>query len=385
MKKAIAKLSKVLYKAMCIFPLKKILVFESHPDYACNTYPVFIYVKNHYPKYKCVWQLKDGLEKHPMADDVFYIGDLSAIGKIKRIYYRAFAKAFVSCNNYIQKYRKDQISLFLTHGSKTKKTRGIYEMGDKVDYILVQSHFFDEIICYEYNAKPEQLVYLGFPRNDYFYLDNWETSRKLNLPDESEYIIWLPTFRKHKKHSKEYSSGYNNLGIPLLYTVEDLTRLNDYLQEKNLYIVYKPHPAQDVSVLKASSLSNIKIINDKFLGERDLQLSQVLAGSSALLTDYSSVFFDYILLDKPIGTTTDDIDAWKESRGFAFDLDAMYDKSTQRIPDYDTLIKFLDNVLSGNDDKVDGRREIRELTNTYYDGDSAKRVVDFLMEKIENK
>ena len=42
-------------------------------------------------------------------------------------------------------------------------------------------------------------------------------------------------------------------------------------------------------------------------------------------------------------------------------------------------------MLSGKDDKADGRREIRELTNTYYDGKSAKRVVDFLMEKIGEK
>ncbi len=387
MKKLLLKLYKILIKILCFLPMKNIIVFESNPDYACNTYPVFKYIKEHYHEYKCVWMVNKGSEKHPLADDVLYLYDKGLINLIKKFYYRLFAKAFISCNRFQQmiKYRDKQVSIFLTHGSKTKKTRGSYEMGTCVDYILVQSHFFDDIICYEYNAKPEQLCYLGFPRNDYFYSKNVNLNDRLNVNADAKYIVWLPTFRKIANGRTDAISCYNNLGIPLVYSNDDLKKLNDYLQEKNLYIIYKPHPAQDISVLKATSLSNIKIISDKFLGERDLQLAEVLAESSALLTDYSSVFFDYILLDKPIGTTTDDIDAWKESRGFAFDLDAMYDKSTERLPDLDSLIGFLDNTLSGADEKREGRREARDLTNTYFDGNSAKRVVDFLMEKINKK
>ncbi len=385
MKRLFYKFAKKLYSFLTFLPLKNILVFESQPDFACNTYPVFLYVKKHFPKFKCVWMVVGESKRHSLADVMIGRHDMSLVNRIKRAYYRFFAKAFISCNNYMEKEREDQISLFLTHGSKTKKTRGIYEMGDKVDYILVQSHFFDDIVCYEYNAKPEQLVYLGYPRNDYFYHVADNTAQRLGLPGGSRYVIWLPTFRDHMRFKKNYESCYNNLGIPLLYTVEALHDLNEYLKKNNLFILYKPHPAQDISVLKASSLSNLLIINDQYLRDADLQLSEALAGSEALLTDYSSVFFDYILLDKPIGTTTDDIERWKESRGFAFDLDAMYDKSTQRIPDYNTLIAFLDNVLSGRDDKRQGRQEIRELTNTYYDGDSAKRVVEFLMGEIKKK
>ncbi len=384
MRKLISSIYRAVIKVLMFLPLKKIVVFESNPDYACNTYPVFLQIKQAHPEYKCVWQVKKESGKHPLADDAIYTDDSSLMNAVKKFYYRLFAKAFVSCNKYMKKYRKDQVSLFLTHGSKTKKTRGIYEMGDKVDYILVQSHFFDDIVCYEYNAKPEQLVYLGYPRNDYFYRAADNIAQRLGLPQGSRYVIWLPTFRKSLGGNDGEATG-NNLGVPLLYTVEALNALNDYLKEQNLFILYKPHPAQDISVLKASSLSNLLIINDQYLRDADLQLSEVLADSEALLTDYSSVFFDYILLDKPIGTTTDDIERWKESRGFAFDLDAMYDKSTQRIPDYNTLIAFLDNVLSGYDDKRQERQEIRELTNTYYDGDSAKRVVEFLLEKVGEK
>ena len=67
-----------------------------------------------------------------------------------------------------------QVSLFLCHGSKTKRTRGSYEVGEGIDYINVQSHFFDEIITYEYNCDKSRLVYLGYPRCDYLYLKSEE-------------------------------------------------------------------------------------------------------------------------------------------------------------------------------------------------------------------
>ena len=384
MRKLLQKLCRILIKVLCFLPMKNMIVFESNPDYACNTYPVFTYIKEHYPKYKCVWVVNEGTKKHPLADGVVYLNAKGLKHKLKKAYVFLFARAFVSCNRYQQKYRKKQISLFLTHGSKTKKTRGIYEMGDKVDYILVQSHFFDDIICYEYNARPAQLLYLGYPRNDYFYGEVGDVTKKLALPADSKYVIWLPTFRK-TIGGTDGETAKTNIGIPLIYSIDALQKTNDYLKQKNLYIIYKPHPAQNIAFLKATSLSNIKIISDKFLSERGLQLAEVLAASAALLTDYSSVYFDYILLDMPIGTTTDDIDAWKQSRGFAFDLDAMYDKSTERLPDLDSLLAFLDKTLAGVDEMKEGRREARDLTNTYFDGDSSKRVVDFLMEKIDRK
>ena len=129
-------------------------------------------------------------------------------------------------------------------------------------------------------------------------------------------------------------------------------------------------------------MSNIRIISDQDLADRGLQLYEVLAGSSALITDYSSVYFDYLLLNRPIATTTDDMEAWKQMTGFAFDLDAFYDRSTTRCPDLDALLSFLAGLQTGKDDKAAGRKEIRELTNMWNDGNSARRVAEFIKEKI---
>lgn len=175
---------------------------------------------------------------------------------------------------------------------------------------------------------------------------------------------------------------YDSIGMPLVYSQEQLSRLDGFLAQRNLYLLFKPHPAQDISGLKAADLSHIRILTDEKLAQMDLQLYQVLGASAGLITDYSSVFFDYLLTDKPIATTTDDIEDWKGMTGFAFDLDAFLDKATTRVPTLEALEAHLDALVSGKDDKAAGRKEIRELTNTYFDGNSAQRVADFIIEKL---
>ena len=380
----VKKLKQLIWK----LPLQNILVFESVPEFACNTYPVFLELKKQLPNYKMVWFLPEGAENIGGADAVFSYSDKGLSRKLRQCWYAYFAKAFISCNGIYEKRRPDQLSLFLCHGSKTKKTRGRYEVGDDVDYVNVQSHFFDDIITYEYNCPAEKLVYLGYPRCDWFFEPEQvirEKVRKLDICSADRYLVWLPTFRKHKRVAQDGQMSlekYGSMGMPLVYSPEDLKELNTFLAQTRTCILYKPHPAQDISGLKSADLSHIRIINDRELADRGLQLYEVLAGSSGLITDYSSVYFDYLLLDRPIATTTDDIDEWKKMTGFAFDLDAFYDRSTVRCPDLNALIDFLHGVCQGKDEQNEGRREIRELTNMWNDGLSAQRVAAFIKEKI---
>lgn len=377
----------MLKKCLWAMPLRNIIVFESIPEFACNTYPVYLELRKMLPDYKMVWLLPEGALNRGGADGVFSFNGKGLWAEFLRRYYTHFAKAFVSCNRIYEKKRPGQVSLFLCHGSKTKKTRGRYEIGENVDYVNVQSHFFDEIITYEYNCPADKLVYLGYPRCDWLFENPDAIAQKVRRLEHngSRYVVWLPTFRKHKnaKRADQMSlEKYGSMGMPLVYSPEDLKKLNGFLAEQDLCILYKPHPAQDISSLKAAGLSHIRIISDRDLADRDLQLYEVLAGSSGLITDYSSVYFDYLLLDRPIATTTDDIEEWKQMTGFAFDLDAFYDRSTSRCPTLDALLDFLKKAIQGDDEKAEGRREIRELTNMWNDGNSAKRVAEFIREKI---
>lgn len=378
-------LLRLLRRILHYLPVGKTILFESNPDFACNTYPVFRRMQDSMKGYRLVWLTKKRENCDGRLGKGIYAGDdASFLDRAVLEWYLNRCNVMISSNVFQQKRKPKQVFLFLTHGSKTKKTRGLYEMGDDVDFINVQSHFFDDIITYEYNCKKEQLVYLGYPRCDCFFSGNVPDVRALLHTESNEkYVIWLPTFRKMTTGKVDArSEAYNSIGMPIVYSIEKLGELNDFLKSVRLHILYKPHPKQDLTEAKSASLSNFHFISDDDVRAAGLQLYEVIGGSEALITDYSSVFFDYLLLDHPIATTTDDIEEWKNGRGFAFDIEKMYDLATCRVKDQKELLSFLSDVSKGIDRRKEDRRTVRDTTNMHIDGNSAERVVAFIRKSL---
>ena len=106
----------------------------------------------------------------------------------------------------------------------------------------------------------------------------------------------------------------------------------------------------------------------------DGPLYPLVGRADALLTDYSSVYIDYLLLDRPIGFVTDDWDAYRNSRGFVFD-DPRAVMPGPFLTDYAELTTFLSDVASGNDPFQDRRRTLADRFHTYADGQSCERVL----------
>ena len=373
------------------FPLKDILIFESHPSFSCNTYPVFLELRKRLPNYKMVWLVADNSPVPDGVDFTHNLNKFNLVNTFKWHWYRSCARAFISSNRYrpMKKTRDSQLSMSLSHGCKIKKTKKHnYCPGPYVDYLNIQSHFFDDITCYEYEAGINQLVYLGFPRCDWLFAKN-DISRQLStIGVKGDFLIWLPTFRKNVNNlSRDVnSSKYNSMGIPLLYNEEMILDFNKFLKQLNLHVIFKPHPSQDVSTLKRISISNIHIISDKTLANLGIQLYQVIAESKALISDYSSVFFDYLLLNRPIAVTVDDKEEWLKDEGFAYDVDSIFQKTTEHVADLGELCDFIQNVVvDGKDEKSEARQEMCKKVIIHRDGNSAKRVADFVMEKIGAK
>lgn len=363
-------------------PTKRLILFESNPDFACNTYPVFLELRKRLPKYKMVWIVSHTDFIPEGVDDVIILNDRSFRRRLKATYYHFVARAAISCNRFISQFQKKQVNLYLTHGSKTKNTKGRYEPGPSVQYINVQSHFFDDVVVEGYNARKEQLVYLGYPRCDVFFNPPSISAALTKLGIGEKFLIWLPTFRKGG-YVDMSDSEYCNLGMPLVYTHKRLNELDHFLAERDLHILFKPHPVQDISQLVQSNLSHIHILTDAKLAAVRLNLYDVVAHSAALISDYSSVFFDYLLLDRPIAMTTDDIEMWKEQAGFAFDLDALYNQAAFRPNTLEELYEFIQSeLIDGKDSKREGRHTLCQMTNLYQDGHSAERVADFVINHI---
>ena len=97
----------------------------------------------------------------------------------------------------------------------------------------------------------------------------------------------------------------------------------------------------------------------------------------ALLTDYSSVFFDFLLTLKPIGFVIDDISQYGSMRGFTVE-DPLGLMPGHKIYNVDDLKKFIADLVAGVDPYSDERQRINDLANKYQDSQSSTRLMKAL-------
>ena len=188
-------------------------------------------------------------------------------------------------------------------------------------------------------------------------------------------ILWLPTFRNSKALNRNDSTFNFPLGIPIIYSKEDLNLINDYLNKLNVCLLLKLHPAQDTSVFKLDSLTNIIIINDKYLIDRNIELCELYKVTDAMITDYSSVYVDYLLLNKPLGFTQDDFEQYK--KGFSMPNINDY-MPGHKIMNVDDLKKFISDISSNIDNYKEERERVNKIFNKFNDSKSSERLAKYL-------
>lgn len=391
---ALQKARRIKYFPMNLFcgffPTTDAIVLESNPDLACNTFAVYRVMLSHgmNETYKLIWRVHN-----PESYGDYHVKNVEFIDKspkgrkarIKnyRICNRAIAS--ISCNQPLPNYmvNRKQLNIYLDHGSPLKDiTHRGHKIDISCDYLLSQAPFFDEPNLYQYNVKAEQLLHLGIPRNDQLF-QNYDSLQNV-IPELCRFqiiIIWVPTFRVAESGKRCDSRFDFPLGIPVIYSVDQLRHVNSFLQDRNTLLLIKPHPAQDINRLRLIQLSNIYLLsNDRMLSSQ-IQTNELLAQTDAMITDYSGIYYDYLLLDKPIGITLDDFDEYKKTTGFVFEnpLDVLVGEYIHSVEDLET---FIDHVYQNVDLTMEERKKIKERTNQFCDAKSSERVYDFIVSRI---
>lgn len=122
-------------------------------------------------------------------------------------------------------------------------------------------------------------------------------------------------------------------------------------------------------------LTNIVYLENQDLEDNGLQLYEFINCSDALISDYSSVAIDYLLLNRPIGFTLDDYDAYTESRGWVFE-DPLEYMPGEHIYNVQQFEQFVLDIRNGKDDYENQRKAILAKTHNVTDN-YCKRVLDY--------
>jgi CDP-glycerol glycerophosphotransferase (TagB/SpsB family) len=211
-----------------------------------------------------------------------------------------------------------------------------------------------------FNMPPERILPLGIPRTDYFFLVEEHERIKLKFAQlypqlkGKKLILYAPTFR-----GKSY--GREPFHCPI-----DTAELYRTLGQDYAFIVHLHPYLKDTELVVTGPSSFVYRIEDEF----DIQELMILA--DILITDYSSVIFDYSLLGKPMAFFATDLDEYLAERDFYYDYRTL-------IPGpLFTDVKELASWIMGGDFDLEAVARFRDRFFDVADGQASRRVVDYI-------
>ena len=301
------RLKRLLVRLLSLLPGKPVILLESAPPLGDNTGALYrtLLAQGWNDRYRLVWVVPDPAAfRNVHEKNVSFAGTRGTWALLRLFWLRARAAAIVDCNGQLQKLRPETVHLYLTHGSPLKSVHDYYFCDPTTDWALSQAPFFDAVNSYEFHIPLEKLVTLGFPRNDDLF------THKCDLKDIfgaefDRFVVWYPTYRQHKNSLV----ATTDISIPVIHDPAAAAAVNEAARATNTLVIVKPHPAQDLSHIRALELSHLRFIDDGLFAAHGITSYEFLACTDALITDYSSVLFDYLLTGKPVGLTFEDIDA----------------------------------------------------------------------------
>lgn len=231
-----------------------------------------------------------------------------------------------------------------------------YAKDFKYDLIFACSEFDKSIYCSAFNTQPHKVIITGYPRNDLLFSSvNLE-----NPPNKKEFrIIYMPTFRG------DVGSEFNLFKT----TGFDFEKVNSLMKSLNSIFYIKIHPVQVFSTVDIKSVSNMS--NIKFLDNND-DIYEKLGTFDILITDFSGIFFDYLITGRPI------IMAPLEMDDYILNNRDLYFKYMDICPDlpcgtWDEIFYRLENIIQSNNLTTQQYIKLQKMFHLYLDGNSSKR------------
>ncbi|MDE6025499.1 MAG: CDP-glycerol:glycerophosphate glycerophosphotransferase [Lachnospiraceae bacterium] len=346
------------------------IIFESMwgTKYSCNPQALYEYIDKHYPNYECIWSLED--PRTPIKGK----GIRVRRGSQKYYEYLATAKYFVNNVNFEDAYvkRKGQIEIQTMHGTplktvgldvtedfSTEATKEKYiKKNSRWDYLIVQGKFMEGkgYSCYRFDKKT---LTTGYPRTDrLFDIDNsklTDLKKELGLPLDKKLILYAPTWRVK-----------NRFDMML-----DLEKMKEVLKDEYALLIRLHHFSTGGYTVPEDGEFIFDLGNYQYV-ENLYNISDIL------ITDYSSVMFDYALLNKPMIFFTYDMEEYcNKLRGLYID----FEKEAPGTLAY-TSDEVIQAIVNCKEEQEKNRERIQAFHSkflTYENGNSCEKVVQQVM------
>lgn len=328
---------------------------------------------------------KELLEKYPMYKRhfVFKKFDSSAVGKVTYIFHMIHACFHMATSRYfivddyyfpiyVIKPRKEVDIIQLWHSAGALKKFGFSTVGksfgpskEYLKHVSIHSNYTkvfvssSEIIPYfseAFNMPKEQIHPLGVPRTDYFFAEDMIEELRSRLYEtypnlaNKKILLYAPTFRGKSHYQDQFELPF------------DIEEMEGSLGDDYALLIHL-HPYMQ-KALEVSGEGFAYHIKDAFV------IQELLAVSDILITDYSTVFFDYSLLNRPMIFYPYDLEDYKRSRDFYYTYEDII--PGPMAMDTATLIELIKEGLYN----VDQISHFRDRFFDIQDGKATERIVE---------
>ena len=385
----LGKIIRLVYRLSCrLIPCdqKTVLFISFHGrGYSDNPKAIYEYLRSQNQDLNYIWAIKHHKQKNIQIEGAKVIEYFS----IPYFYYLARAKYWVvNCKlpAYILK-KENQVYLQTWHGTPLKRlghdivldnkdatfyrskmsAKEMYETYDidvrKYNYMISPNPYSTNVFESAFQINRERLIETGYPRNDILVNTSKEEievlKEKMGLPKDKKVILYAPTWR---------DNSYVTQGYTFKLQV-DFKKWQDLLSDEYV-VIFKPH----YLIINDFNIQQYKGFVYEASATSDI--AELYLVSDILITDYSSVFFDYSILNRPMYFYMFDLEEYaSELRGFYFDI---YETLPGPIVENeDDLLK----ALTSNSYDYKKLELFNQQFNQWHDGRSSEKVCDILFKE----
>ncbi|MBF7104374.1 CDP-glycerol glycerophosphotransferase family protein [Pediococcus pentosaceus] len=286
-----------------------------------------------------------------------YYPELSAINKTKKDYFIQMWHA----NGAIKAFGWEDPSTYHRSVEDQQRFQRVY---DSFDQIVVGSEKMADVFQRSWRVASDKIDRIGYPRTDKYFEESWiEKARKkiqTKLPEltQKRVILYAPTYRKDVSFS--LPDDWRKIKVP---------------QDAVLIVRLHPHLANVERQIVDASPDRV-IMVDHFISTQEL-----LCVADTLITDYSSIAFDFSLLDnaRSVIFFTYDLEEFERTVGIQASFKAAF--LNQMV---NTVEQLNDTILFGNSDK-NVIHKLNQQWNTLNDGHSSARLIKQVKERCTDE
>ncbi|MFQ5605278.1 MAG: CDP-glycerol glycerophosphotransferase family protein [bacterium] len=347
-----------------------------------NSEAFFNYVRQYHPEIKAVWLTKSPtIYEHFKKQNatVYYRNGLPAC------WISARAKiAVINCYKYdVNRYFLNRTKIIqLWHGTPLKKIENDSRLlnvqrnrmlqkikewilpftREKYHYLISASQETARRLASAFQRPLKNILVTGYPRNDVLFCRNKPpqafTERIKSEYDYQHVFLYTPTFRDTDKASLA------------IFDTFDAEKMAAFLQSKRAVLIIKGHLLTNNAFINiAAKRPQIQVAREEDLPD----VNQLLPEVDILITDYSSIYFDYLLLNRPIVFTPFDLETYvSKDRELYYE----YHEVTPgpKAANWQDVMDWLDKFLQNPALYSAEREKIKKQFNQFCDGNSSERL-----------